>query len=50
MLQNDIVLGGALVHIYAKCGTISKAQQVLRGELEGLLYRNIVSYIALIVV
>ena len=29
LLQNDIVLGNALVDMYAKCGDVSKTQQVL---------------------
>ena len=31
LLQNNIVLGNALVDKYAKCGTASKARQVLDG-------------------
>ena len=43
LLQN-IVLGGALVDMYAKCGAISKARQML----DGLPLRNVVSWNALI--
>ena len=31
LLQNDIVLGGALVNMYAECGVVSKPHQVLEG-------------------
>ena len=31
LLQNNIVLGSALVDMYAKCGAVLKAQQVLEG-------------------
>ena len=43
LLQNDIVLGNALVSMYAKCGAGSKAQQVLNG----LPCRDVVSWSAL---
>ena len=42
LLQNDIVLCGALVDMYAKCGAISKARKVL----DGLPSRNVVSWTA----
>ena len=29
LLEHDIVLGGALVHMYAKCGALRQAQSVL---------------------
>ncbi|KAI5083686.1 hypothetical protein GOP47_0003429, partial [Adiantum capillus-veneris] len=44
LLQNDIVLGNALVDMYAKCGITLEAQRVL----EGLPFRDIVSWNALI--
>ena len=44
MLERDIVLGTALVDMYAKCGGLEKAQQVL----EELPMRNVVSWTALI--
>jgi pentatricopeptide repeat protein len=42
--KEDIVLGNALVDMYAKCGMLSKAAQVL----ESLPMRNVVSWNALI--
>ncbi|KAI5076873.1 hypothetical protein GOP47_0008938 [Adiantum capillus-veneris] len=45
LLRNDIVLGGALLGMYAKCGAISKARRVL----EELPFRNAVCWSALIV-
>ncbi|KAI5070816.1 hypothetical protein GOP47_0015159 [Adiantum capillus-veneris] len=44
LLQNDMVLGGALVDMYAKCGSLAKAQRVL----ENLTLRDVVSWSALI--
>ncbi|KAI5078004.1 hypothetical protein GOP47_0007828 [Adiantum capillus-veneris] len=44
LLQNDMVLGTALVYMYAKCGALVKAQQVLQ-ELPA---RNANSWTALI--
>ncbi|KAI5083632.1 hypothetical protein GOP47_0003375 [Adiantum capillus-veneris] len=44
MLQKDVVLGTALVDMYAKCGLPQKAQRVL----EELRVRDIVSWSALI--
>lgn len=44
LLGNDIVLGSALVYMYAKCGALASAQQVL----EELPTRNVVSWSALI--
>ncbi|KAI5058785.1 hypothetical protein GOP47_0026955 [Adiantum capillus-veneris] len=44
MLQTDVVLGSALVDMYAKCGALGIAQQVF----EELPARNIVSWTALI--
>ena len=44
LLQNDSVLGNALVYMYAKCGVVSKARQVL----DGLPSQNVVSWSALI--
>ena len=38
-LDKDIVLGNALVNMYAKCGVLGKAKQVL----EGLRIRKVVS-------
>ena len=29
LLENDIVLGGALMHMYGKCGALRQAQRVL---------------------
>ena len=45
LLENDIVLGGALVDMYAKCGTLCGAQSAL----EKLPSRNVVCWNALIV-
>ena len=44
LLAKDIVLGTALVDMYAKCGMLAKAQEVL----EELPFRNNVSWSALI--
>jgi hypothetical protein len=44
LLQNIIVMCGALVDMYAKCVAVTKAQQVL----DGLPSRNVVSWSALI--
>eukprot|EP00250_Pteridium_aquilinum_P022128 c25307_g7_i3 orf=145-840(+) len=44
LLQNDIVLGNALVDMYAKCGALAKAQCVL----EELHFRDVVSWTTLI--
>ncbi|KAI5081296.1 hypothetical protein GOP47_0004479 [Adiantum capillus-veneris] len=44
LLENDIVLGNALVDMYAKCGALSKAQQVLNE----LPVQDVVSWNALI--
>ena len=44
-LQNDIVLGNALVDMYAKCGAVSKVRQVL----DGLPSWNVDSWSALTV-
>ena len=44
LLENNIVLGVALVDMYAKCGALEKARQVL----EELPSRNVVSWNALI--
>jgi pentatricopeptide repeat protein len=44
MLDKDIVVGNALVDMYAKCGMLAKAQQVL----EELPIRDVVSWNALI--
>ena len=44
LLEKDVVLGNALVDMYAKCGMLIKAQQVL----EELPVRNLVSWSALI--
>ncbi|KAI5070709.1 hypothetical protein GOP47_0015052 [Adiantum capillus-veneris] len=43
-LEHSVVLGGALVDMYAKCGALSQAQSVL----ESLPYRNVISWNALI--
>ena len=43
LLQNDIVLGSALVDMYAKCGAVSKARRVL----DRLPSRDVVSWNAL---
>ncbi|KAI5057937.1 hypothetical protein GOP47_0027952 [Adiantum capillus-veneris] len=45
LLERDVVLGGALVDMYAKCGALTKAQQVL----EELPVRDLVAWNALIV-
>jgi pentatricopeptide repeat protein len=44
LLQNNAVLGNALVDMYAKCGVLDKAQKVL----EDLPARNVISWNALI--
>ncbi|KAI5065567.1 hypothetical protein GOP47_0020262 [Adiantum capillus-veneris] len=44
LLHDNILLGTALVDMYAKCGALSKAQ----GVLERLPYRDVVSWNALI--
>ncbi|KAI5084976.1 hypothetical protein GOP47_0001145 [Adiantum capillus-veneris] len=44
LLEHSIVLGGALVNMYAKCGALMQAQHVL----ENLPSRDIVSWSALI--
>ena len=44
LLHNNIVLGGALVNMYAKCGDVSKARKVL----DGMPSWNVVSWNALI--
>ncbi|MCO5548038.1 hypothetical protein L7F22_001494 [Adiantum nelumboides] len=44
LLQHHVVLGGALVSMYAKCGALGEAQNVL----EKLPSRNVVSWNALI--
>ncbi|KAI5061774.1 hypothetical protein GOP47_0024279 [Adiantum capillus-veneris] len=44
LLEKDIVLGNALVDMYAKCGVLQKAQKVL----DELPVRNVVSWSALI--
>ncbi|KAI5080131.1 hypothetical protein GOP47_0005610 [Adiantum capillus-veneris] len=44
LLEKAIVLGGALVDMYAKCGALSKAQKVI----DGLSTRNVISWSALI--
>ncbi|KAI5062775.1 hypothetical protein GOP47_0023314 [Adiantum capillus-veneris] len=44
LLHNNIVLGGALVDMYARCGALSMAHRVL----EELPYRNVVTWNALI--
>ncbi|MCO5592863.1 hypothetical protein L7F22_046867 [Adiantum nelumboides] len=43
-LKDDVVLGTALVDMYAKCGVLQKAQKVL----EELPFRNVVSWNVLI--
>ncbi|KAI5083629.1 hypothetical protein GOP47_0003372 [Adiantum capillus-veneris] len=45
LLQKKVMLGNALVDMYAKCGALQKAQKVL----EELPVRNVVSWNALIV-
>ena len=44
LLEKDIVLGNALVDMYAKCGVLSKAEKVL----EALPVRNVISWSTLI--
>ncbi|KAI5063641.1 hypothetical protein GOP47_0022188 [Adiantum capillus-veneris] len=44
LLENDVVLGGALVDMYAKCGAVLKAQKVV----DALPVCNVVSWTALI--
>ncbi|KAI5064468.1 hypothetical protein GOP47_0021138 [Adiantum capillus-veneris] len=44
LLEKNIVIGNALVDMYAKCGALAKAQQVL----EELPVRNVISWSALI--
>jgi pentatricopeptide repeat protein len=44
LLEKDVALGSALVDMYAKCGMVMKAQQVL----EKLPIRNAISWCALI--
>ena len=44
LLKNNIVLGNALLDMYAKCGMLAKAQEVI----EELPLRNVVSWSALI--
>jgi pentatricopeptide repeat protein len=44
MLEKDIVLGNGVIDMYARCGMLARAQQVL----EELPYRNEVSWSALI--
>ncbi|KAI5075041.1 hypothetical protein GOP47_0011002 [Adiantum capillus-veneris] len=44
LLENNVVLGSALVDMYAKCGVFSKARKVL----DELPVRNVVSWSALI--
>ncbi|KAI5070869.1 hypothetical protein GOP47_0015212 [Adiantum capillus-veneris] len=44
LLEHDIVLGNALVDMYAKCGALSQAQSAL----EKLRFRDVVSWSALI--
>ncbi|KAH7284481.1 hypothetical protein KP509_34G056100 [Ceratopteris richardii] len=44
LLQNDVVLGGALVDMYAKCNTLAKAREVL----DILPLRDVISWSALI--
>ena len=43
-LENNIVLSSALMNMYAKCGALEKAQQVL----EGLFARDTICWNALI--
>ena len=45
LLKNDLVLGNALVDMYAKCGLLSKAQEILENELP---QQNVVSWSSLI--
>ncbi|KAI5056866.1 hypothetical protein GOP47_0028684 [Adiantum capillus-veneris] len=44
LLRNDVVLGNALVDMYAKCGVLLKAQQVL----DELPVRDVISWTTLI--
>ena len=44
LLENDVVLGTALVDMYAKCGELAKAQKLL----EELPFRDVVTWSALI--
>ncbi|KAI5055332.1 hypothetical protein GOP47_0030477 [Adiantum capillus-veneris] len=44
LLKTDVVLGNALVDMYAKCGALEKAKSVL----EELPFRNVISWSALI--
>ncbi|KAH7291454.1 hypothetical protein KP509_29G017400 [Ceratopteris richardii] len=44
LLRNDLVLGTALVDMYAKCGALAKAQLVL----EKLPFRDVITWSALI--
>ncbi|KAH7420734.1 hypothetical protein KP509_13G019600 [Ceratopteris richardii] len=44
LLDKEVLLANALIDMYAKCGTLSKAQQVF----EGLSHRDIISWTALI--
>jgi pentatricopeptide repeat protein len=44
LLRGDIVLGNALVDMYAKCGALKKAQEVL----DRLIFRDIISWNSLI--
>ncbi|MCO5566963.1 hypothetical protein L7F22_020646 [Adiantum nelumboides] len=45
LLQTDIVLGNLVINMYAKCGAVAKAQQVLDDEMPVL---DVVSWSALI--
>ena len=44
LLEKDVYLGNALIHLYAKCGILTKAQEVFND----LPFRNVVSWNALI--
>ncbi|KAI5072782.1 hypothetical protein GOP47_0012888 [Adiantum capillus-veneris] len=44
LLENNVFVGSSLVNMYAKCGALAKAQDVL----DGLQVRNVVSWNALI--
>ena len=44
LLEKDIYLGNALIHLYAKCGILTKAQEVFND----LPFRNVVSWTSLI--
>ncbi|KAH7292687.1 hypothetical protein KP509_29G081200 [Ceratopteris richardii] len=44
LLQHNVVIGNALVDMYAKCGALNKALDVL----EGLPIRNVISWTSLI--